>query len=55
MGFGQHAWKAAAEQYGANRAEKYGAIFKIVVFLQVVMCIVFAVGIIYLINIGPRG
>lgn len=53
MGFFDHAWKAAAEQYGADRSEKYGKIARFWAGLQVVAIILFVAAIAYM--IGKHG
>jgi len=48
MGFFDRAWYSAAEQYGANRAEKYGRIAKLGRALAALACLVLAAGIVVL-------
>jgi hypothetical protein len=48
MGFFDRAWYSAAEQYGVNRAEKYGRIAKLGRFLALLACLALAAGIVVL-------
>jgi hypothetical protein len=48
MGFFDRAWNSAADEYGRTRAEKYGAIARLVRTVQVVMIVALAIGIGYL-------
>jgi hypothetical protein len=48
MGFYDRAWNAAADEYGRTRAEKYGVVARFVRFVQVVIGVALAVGIVVL-------
>lgn len=55
MWFYTRAWTAAAEQYGKDRAEKYGRIAKIVRAFYVLACLALILGIVHLWNLGQAG
>ena len=48
MGFFDTAWRSAAEQYGANRAEKYGAIARFGRAVALLAALALIVGIVVL-------
>lgn len=48
MGFFDRAWDSAADEYGRSRAEKYGAVARMIRAVQVVAIVVLALGIGYL-------
>lgn len=48
MGFFDRAWNSAADEYGRTRAEKYGAVARVIRAVQVVVMIALALGIGYL-------
>jgi hypothetical protein len=48
MGFFDRAWNSAADEYGRTRAEKYGAVARVIRAVQVVAMLVLATGIGYL-------
>jgi hypothetical protein len=47
MGFHRRAWNAAADQYGASRSEKWGRIAAIIMLSQILLGIVFFIGIMF--------
>ena len=48
MGFFDRAWNSAADEYGRSRAEKYGAVARVVRAIQVALIIALALGVGYL-------
>lgn len=55
MGFFDIAWRAAAEAYGASRAEKYGKVARAWRVVQMLMVIVLILAIVWAANSGAEG
>jgi len=55
MGFMDRAWDSAADEYGKNRAEKYGRLMRAWRAIQVVACLLLALGIAYMAHTGGQG
>lgn len=52
MGFQDRAWNAAADEYGRQRAEKYGKVAKATQLFKLVVGVALVIGIIVMWNIG---
>lgn len=55
MGFYERAYGAAAEEYGRQRAEKYGRIARAWQVVKVTAAIALVIGIIYMWHVGGQG
>ena len=52
MGFHDRAWNAAADEYGKQRAEKYGKVARAVRLFKLAVGVALVIGIIVMWNIG---
>lgn len=48
MGFFERAWDSAGHEYGRARAEQYGRWAKVLRALQLLACVLLALGIVFL-------